>query len=302
MSNKPNLFILGAPKAGTTALANNLSQHKDIFISEQKEPRFFDAHTFYDYEEDYPIKTLNEYLKLFDSDIAKTSKYRLDASVFNMYSEKSINDILKLSPEAKFIVLIREPVSATLSMHRQRLGYIDVKMREVSDDFMECWKKLEDRKRNNGYPKNCRNKFLFRYDLLYSYEKYLPFLIHRIEKNNLFVGFYDDFIKTPELFYGSIFNFLNIDNMQIDNKKLNNSSIIKKSKFLEFIDFLSRKSFLIRDKFGLTGGKINLIKKFIFNLYTSDNIQKQQVDNRVYDFFENTNKYINMLKNQNRIK
>lgn len=61
----PNLFIIGAPKTGTTALANNLAQHSEIYISKYKEPRFFD------FEEDYPIKTLDEYLKLFNTKESK---------------------------------------------------------------------------------------------------------------------------------------------------------------------------------------------------------------------------------------
>lgn len=302
MTNIPNLFILGAPKSGTTALANNIAQHKDIFISEQKEPRFFDAHTFYDFEEDYPIKNLETYLSLFDSKGAIASKYRLDASVFNMYSEKSIDDILKLSPNAKFVLLLREPVSATLSMHKQRLGYADTKMREISDHFMECWGKLEERKVGRGYPKNCRNKFLFRYDLLYSYELYLPFIIENIEKENLLICFYDDFIKEPNQFYSKLFRFLDIDNLLIDNKKLNKSSIIKKSILLELIDTLSRKSFTIRSKIGLTGGILNSIKKLIFNIYTIEKIEKEKIDDSVYSFFEDTNKYIDKLKEEYKLQ
>lgn len=164
----PNLFILGAPKSGTTALANNLSQHQEIYISKQKEPRYFDSHTFYD----YPIKSLDEYLKLFNNEEAKKSKYRLDASVFNMYSAQSIKNILSFSSDAKFIIILREPVSASISMHKQRLAYSDTKMRELSENFIECWKMKEDRKAGQNFPVGCRNKILFRYDALYSYELY----------------------------------------------------------------------------------------------------------------------------------
>ena len=37
----PNLFIVGAPKAGTTSLYYYLKQHEDINMSEIKEPNFF---------------------------------------------------------------------------------------------------------------------------------------------------------------------------------------------------------------------------------------------------------------------
>ena len=41
MLKKPNLFILGAPKCGTTTLYNYLDQAQDIFNSNVKEPHYF---------------------------------------------------------------------------------------------------------------------------------------------------------------------------------------------------------------------------------------------------------------------
>ena len=38
---KPNFLIVGAAKSGTTALAEYLRQHPDIYIPEIKEPRYF---------------------------------------------------------------------------------------------------------------------------------------------------------------------------------------------------------------------------------------------------------------------
>lgn len=227
----PNLFIIGAPKAGTTALANNLAQHKKIYISELKEPRYFDAHTFYDNKSDYLIKNIEEYLELFNNLEAKKSKYRLDASVFNMYSEMSIKNILQLSPDAKFIIILREPVSASVSMHSQRLAYSDPKMRELSEDFKECWKMLKGRKQGLYYPKACQNKILFRYDLLYSYELYIPQIQNLIESKNLFIGFYEDFKNSPDKFYYDIFNFLNIEHIKLQNRKHNKSLILKNQFF-----------------------------------------------------------------------
>jgi hypothetical protein len=40
---KPNFFILGAPKCGTTSLAEWLGTHPNIFLSAVKEPHFFNT-------------------------------------------------------------------------------------------------------------------------------------------------------------------------------------------------------------------------------------------------------------------
>ena len=58
---KPNFFFVGAPKCGTTSIAYYLSQHPNIFISNPKEPHFF--------EEEIPrgIKSLKAYESLFSN-------------------------------------------------------------------------------------------------------------------------------------------------------------------------------------------------------------------------------------------
>ena len=40
-NRKVNLFIVGAPKCGTTSLYKYLSEHYEVFMSPVKEPNFF---------------------------------------------------------------------------------------------------------------------------------------------------------------------------------------------------------------------------------------------------------------------
>ncbi len=296
MSNMPNLFIAGAPKSGTTALAHNLAIHEDIYLSSRKEPRYFDAHTFFDFEEDYPIKKIEEYLELFSSKEAMNSKYRLDASVFNMYSEKSIDEILRLSPDTKFIVLLRDPVSASISMHKQRLKYPLGGMRELSEDFLECWNMLDERKEGNKFPSNCRNKFLFRYDLLYSYERYIPYLISTIKPENLFIGFYDEYKNDSNAFFKTIFQFLDIEVVKLENKVHNESYIIKKSYFIMYLQYVSKLTFSARQKLGLTGNRLNRLRNFIYSFYKIENKSDSYDLSSVKEYFKETYRYIDKLK------
>lgn len=290
---KPNLFLIGAPKAGTSAVAETLSSHPDIFLPEKKEPRFFDAHTFFDFEEDYPLKKIEEYLTLYSA--AECYKYRLDASVFNMYSEASIDEIVKLNRNAKFLIVLRDPVESSVSMHKQRLRYVDKNMRELSENFMECWNLLPQRQNGKGYPKGCRNKFIFRYDLLYSYEKYIPYIKQKIATNNLLILFYDDLKGNYSNFYKEIFDFLGLPYNSISNKVVNESIVISNNGLIRLVFSISRSSYRLIKKIDKNGV---LKERFISALYSAP--KKIKVDSRVDDsvqqYFSETRQYLENLK------
>ena len=40
-ARRPNFFIVGAPKSGTTAMADYLREHPEVFFSDPKEPFFW---------------------------------------------------------------------------------------------------------------------------------------------------------------------------------------------------------------------------------------------------------------------
>ena len=288
----PNLFIIGAPKSGTTSLAHNLSRHPNIFMPKMKEPRYFDAHTFYDYKEDYPLKSLDEYLELFKSKTAKESVYRLDASVFIMYSKSSIDQILSVSPDAKFILILRDPVDSSISMHSQRLKYPKGPIRELSENFLECWKMIDKRKKGLAFPDGCRNKLLFRYDLLYSYEKYLPYIINKIKFENLFIGNFEDYKNNHIEFFQHIFNFLDIKHIKTKKLFLNTRYMIRSSILLNIYYKIVQFTYPIRNKIGLTGGAIS---KFVFNFYKHSYNDKYDLTD-VKKYFANTYIFLKKIK------
>ena len=64
VSRRPDFFILGAPKCGTTALSEYLRQHERIFVSTPKEPHYFCDD--FDYYYAPGQRTEEHYLRLFD--------------------------------------------------------------------------------------------------------------------------------------------------------------------------------------------------------------------------------------------
>ena len=111
---KPNFFIIGAPKCGTTSLANWLAEHPRVFFSDTKEPHFFctDGYT--------GVKTLKQYEKLFED--AKPHHLAVgEGSTHYLFSKVAVPNILVYNPDARFIVCLRNPVDMAPSLHSERL-------------------------------------------------------------------------------------------------------------------------------------------------------------------------------------
>lgn len=102
----PNLFIIGAPKCGTTSLAHLLAQNNAIFLPPMKESHFFDN--------DQRFNEGGVYLRaVYKAGIDK--RYRCDASPTYMARHEKViprmtNLISDLSA-VRFIIILRDPVA-----------------------------------------------------------------------------------------------------------------------------------------------------------------------------------------------
>jgi hypothetical protein len=115
IANKPNFFIVGAPKSGTTALYSYLADHPDIGMSKRKEPHFFAADIRGDQR---PATTLAQYLRNFDG---ATGKIRIgEASTAYLASRNAPQEILEFNPTAQIVVMVRNPIDVMHAMHSQR--------------------------------------------------------------------------------------------------------------------------------------------------------------------------------------
>ncbi|MDQ3821894.1 MAG: sulfotransferase [Actinomycetota bacterium] len=114
----PNLFVVGAARAGTTSLLRYLGEHPDVFMTRFKEPHFFSRHrpSLAPYVHDEAA-----YLRLFAS--ARTP-FRGEASTSYLWAEPAAARIERASPEAKILISVRDPVERSHSFywHRVRRG------------------------------------------------------------------------------------------------------------------------------------------------------------------------------------
>lgn len=105
---KPNFFIVGGAKCGTTAMYEYLKAHPNIFMPDIKEPNFFGKQE---------NKDLSSYLEIFSG--AKNEKMIGEASPVYLISEIACNQIFEFNPAAKIIIMLRSPIDVLYSAYYQ---------------------------------------------------------------------------------------------------------------------------------------------------------------------------------------
>jgi len=111
---RPNLFLLGAPKCGTTAMQYYLGQHPEIFVPAEKPPRFFAT----DFSGPNQVPS-TEYLQHFWR--ARMERYVADCSVWNLASREAVGNIARWDRDARAIVMLRNPVEVLFALHNEYL-------------------------------------------------------------------------------------------------------------------------------------------------------------------------------------
>jgi hypothetical protein len=120
---RPSVFIVGAPKCGTSSLRNYLKQHPDIFMAPRKEMHYFesDLHKesdqFHHKRLSFPIRTEKQFVDGFKE--ATDEKFLGEATPTYLVSKTSAKEIYDFNPDAKVIAILREPVSMLYSFHSQ---------------------------------------------------------------------------------------------------------------------------------------------------------------------------------------
>src|SRR5262245_19479511 len=154
-------FIVGAPRCGTTTLASFLQQHPDVCFSAVKEPHFFTQHDFEGASESEVRELVQaEYIDRFFGQCPGSEKLRAEGSVTYLYAAEHIAPILRLWPNAKFIIALRDPLSMLPSLHARLLVTGDESVR----DFRTAWSLVDERAQGRAIPKSAIDPRFLRYD------------------------------------------------------------------------------------------------------------------------------------------
>lgn len=199
---KPDFFIVGAAKSGTTSMLRYLNQHPDISMPQQREPVYFGS----DYDWDQ-VKTasLEDYLSIFSTDEGCS---RIgDKSVWYLTSSKAAKEIYEFNPDALIIVLLRNPLDMVHSLHSQLLATND----EDIADFGEALDAEEERKKGLNIPEKGRMPEALYYSEVARYAEQLSRYIDIFGNEKVLTLLYDDLKSDTRGSYARVLKFLGVD-------------------------------------------------------------------------------------------
>jgi hypothetical protein len=204
---RPNFFIVGAPKCGTTSLSEYLADHPQIFVSTLKEPHFFAA-DFYSFRP-YYVQNEQEYFQLF-ADAQADHLAVGEASVWYLYSSIAAKKIYEFDPAVNIIVLLRNPVDLVYALHSQ---YYFSLVEDVSD-FESAWRLQERRKDGLNVPRgvpvanHCLE--LLQYGRIGRLGEQMQNLLQVFPRHQVKAIFFEDLKETTSNVYKEVLHFLGV--------------------------------------------------------------------------------------------
>jgi hypothetical protein len=223
---RPDFFIVGAPKCGTTSLHQYLRQHPQVFMPLVKEVKYFGAdrqprHT--------PKLTLKEYLALFQ---AAPAGVRVgEASVGYLRSSTAAKEIAAFSPGAQAIVMLRDPVEVMHALHSE-LVFLGV---EDLPDFSEALAAEPDRKAGRRIPPNINNPRGLFYREAVSFAEQVERYVDALGREHLHVIVFDDFKADTAASVRDTFRFLGVDDSFAPVLDVANPSKVARSRIAQCV-------------------------------------------------------------------
>lgn len=202
----PNFFIVGAPRCASTFIYIYLRQHPDVFMPDNKEPKFFcsDLDSGTDADAGFFIRDEAEYRALF----ADTHGARRvgEACVFNLFSTVAAGRIKASSPDAKIIIMLRDPVEQMYSFHAMRRGNNGTE----DLDFEDALAAEADRREGRRLPQFARNIKMYQYRQVASYTDQVARYFEAFGRENVHVVIFEDLIRDPAASYRAALEFLGV--------------------------------------------------------------------------------------------
>ncbi len=216
---KPNLFIVGQPKSGTTALHQFLGEHPEIFMSSIKEPHFFcsdfhlESDRFYDNQRFFDFRNESAYLELFAK--AGSAKIVGESSTNYLYSQVAAEKIHNFNADAKIIIILREPAKFLYSLHSHYVKFTE----ENEPDFLTALNLETERKQEKSTSPRVTSPSYLYYSQRVQYYQQVKRYYDRFKSEQIKVVIFEEFQSENERVYREILEFLGVDSSFIPKYK-----------------------------------------------------------------------------------
>lgn len=201
---KPNFFIVGAPKCGTTSLHEYLQRHPDVFMPFYKEPHYFGSDLEGSRFRQFRAQP-ERYLNLFRD--ARGEKRIGESSPWYLFSQRAAEEIHAYDPHAKIIIMLRNPVDMMYSMWSQ----FRYSGNEQIETFEEALAAEPERRRGQRIRRAAHCVSGLYYRDMARFREQVPRYFDLFGRENVKVVIFDDFKSDTAAVYRDILEFLDID-------------------------------------------------------------------------------------------
>lgn len=201
----PNLFIIGAPRSGSTFLYGYLSKHPSVFMSAQKEPWHFATETSTVWRgpgDDQPITDYKTYMDLFRE--ADPQKHHVigEASTCYLHSPLAPYRIRNVIPHPRIIAVLRNPVERAWSNYIQHISL----GRESENNFLIAVSKEPERSRLQWSP-------FWQYTGVSKYRIQIERWLDVFPREKMLLVPFDDLAQNPQAVFRDVDAFLGIEHL-----------------------------------------------------------------------------------------
>jgi hypothetical protein len=193
------LIIAGAPRCGTTAMVRYLGAHPAICASQPKETHFFLAtDSANDIARSRAIYRRNHFPEL-----SSEHEMLIDGSISYLYRPDAAVRALSVFPEARFLVMLRNPVDLIHSYHSRLLFY----RQETEADLNRAWDLQDQRQNGQQVPWTCSDPKMLEYREVGSLGRNLAAFVDTVGRDRCLWMFFDEFLADPLSSYRQVLTF-----------------------------------------------------------------------------------------------
>lgn len=200
----PNFFVVGAQKSGTTTIYALMRQHPELFLPELKESHYFSLpapdHIFSDLAAERmnqtAVRSFEAYQALFKN---AGPQLRGEVCPTYLYPEFSAKRISKAVPDAKIVIMLRNPVDRSFSAYR----HMKARGAEKASTFDEALA-LETAHIDDGW------QDMGHYSRASRYFEQVKRYYDCFSSERIYITKFDDFVKDPISETNKVLEFLGV--------------------------------------------------------------------------------------------